>query len=198
MIVILLLLLLFICTVLTSDNAHLVQPIAFYRSSTEWWEAIDNPGVFLRKINLDLRKVHTCYEYREFKGSVQIKTRTFCYPAVIITGYKKCSTSALYMLLSQYPGTVKEGTGGKENCQFHFPTAYRSLTQFLDSFPETVGVNELIINGCIIMEDNMRTRAILRQPNTFYLVSDEVLLFFQSHFYIIVIDCFLSRTVLSA
>ncbi len=153
----------------------------YYKSNPEWWEVaktnepiyavMGDAVVMLRKVDLDLRKVHTCYEYKVFRESIEVRTRTFCYPSVILTGHKKCSTSALYALLQQYPTTVKEGPGGKENCAFTGTTASRSLAGYFDSFPATVSANEMIVDGCIYPEDNLKTRAILRNPHTFYLVS---------------------------
>ena len=172
------------CSLWTDSHQHNIKnttsqqrrPLSYYQSNIEWWEAVPTSNIYLRKIDLDVRKVHSCYEYKVFnKFGNEIKTRTFCYPSVIITGYKKCSTSALYALLSHYPTTVKEGPGGKENCAFHGLLGKRKLDVYFDSLPERVAMNEMIIDGCIYLESNLRTMIILRNPNTFYVVSNTII-----------------------
>ncbi len=154
------------------DGPNMLYNLEYYKTSTEWWDVhgiFANPYIFLRKIDLDPRKVHSCYEYKVIQhDGRETRSRTFCYASMILTGYMKCSTSALYNLLAQYPTVVKEGPGGKENCMMG-----RNMTEFFDFFPETVGENEIIMSGCIWQESNLQSRKILREPNVFYLVSCE-------------------------
>ncbi len=96
-----------------------------------------------------------------------IQSGTFCYPIIIISGYMKCSTSALHTLLSQYPNIAKETSMGKENC---LVANKDGVPHFDYAFPTSVGVNEWIVSGCITPEENIKARIMLRQPNTFYLV----------------------------
>src|SRR4051812_15607138 len=69
-----------------------------------WWEIDKNDTnirsrsiveLYLRKLDLDKRRVHSCYEYKLYdtrRGYI-VRRNTFCYPSLIISGYKKCSTS---------------------------------------------------------------------------------------------------------
>lgn len=152
--------------------------VSKHRDSVEWWEVDrkddrNNPNavnetLFLRRAELDSRQVHSCYEYRIFTDENTLQqANTFCYPSVIVTGYRKCSTSALYVLLSQYPQTRPAGEA-KENCPY---VGGRTLVQFFDSLPRNVEVDEVILDGCIDLGDNLAIRKVLREPNSFYLVS---------------------------
>lgn len=69
---------------------------------------------------------------------------TFCYPAVIITGVRKCSTSAMFNLFSSFPKTKRSVQ--KENCPF---IGDRSLIQYFESLPRNVEANEIIVDGCV-------------------------------------------------
>jgi hypothetical protein len=144
-----------------------------------WWrmevtdadafDAIRNDHVFLRKLDID--DVHSCYEYKvvetmgHMKGTV-LYSNTFCYPAIIITGMRKCSTSALYALFSKHP----EVTVGeiKENCAF---VGQRSIIEYFDSLPKTIELGQFYVDGCVDLAGNMFLRKMLREPNTFYIVS---------------------------
>ncbi len=151
-------------------------------TSGQWWEIDQTPdalfnefansAIYLRTVDLDESKVHSCYEYKVIDKVSPDKrithTDTFCYPAVIIGGHRKCSTSALYNLLAQYPRTIRSQV--KENCAF---IGDRSLVQYFDSLPRSVEAGELIVDGCIDMKGNVKMRRLLRNPNTFYLVSEE-------------------------
>ncbi len=126
--------------------------------------------MFLRTVDLDAAKVHSCYEYAElYPSGVIYRYNSFCYPAVVVTGHRKCATSAMYRLLTTYPGAVTNGIKTKENCLFLDKT--RSITDYFDSLPHTVQAGEVIVDGCVHVSGNMALRRLLRKPNTFYLVS---------------------------
>jgi len=42
--------------------------------------------------------------------SIVLRSGTFCYPSIIVTGMRKCSTSAMYRFLAALPRTVKVST----------------------------------------------------------------------------------------
>ena len=69
---------------------------------------------------------------------------TFCYPVVVITGVRKCSTSAMFNLFSSFP-KIKRSVQ-KENCPF---IGDRSLIQYFESLPRNVEANEIIVDGCV-------------------------------------------------
>eukprot|EP01034_Spumella_vulgaris_P030618 gene30618-37862_t len=68
-------------------------------------------------------------------------------------------------LLSQYPGVVH--SEWKENCAFR---GGRSVLKYFESLPRTVEAGELIVGGCIDLDNNIQMSELLRQPNTFYMV----------------------------
>ena len=86
--------------------------------------------------------------------------------SVVITGYNKSSSSALYNLLAQYPGAKVAAM--KENCAYVHD---RNLVQYFDSLPAYIEPGQLAIDGCIDLRGNMKLRKILKNPRTFYLVS---------------------------
>ena len=92
-------------------------------------------------------------------------TNTSFYVAVVITGYNKSSTSAMYNLLSQYPDSKLAAM--KENCSFIHD---RNLVQYFDSLPAYIEPGQIAIDGCIDLRGNMKLRKILKNPRTFYLV----------------------------
>jgi hypothetical protein len=176
-------------------------PISFlkdFQNNSEWWEveltkdhklhsrAVYDATIMLRRIDIDSRKVHSCYEFKVFRFTDGSHRRTgqFCYPAVIITGYWKCSTTALHALLAQYPGAITT-TGSKENCPFNGGHQDRPLQLWFDMLPRTVRPDQFVIDGCLLVDDHTYMRQILREPNTFYIVSS-ILLFFP-HFFLIFI-----------
>lgn len=111
----------------------------------------------IRKVPLDDNLVHTCYEYnvltRRGNRMHHLKEGTFCYPAVIVTGVRKCSTSALYALLSQIPGASTMEV--KENCPF---VMKQTLVEYFESLPREVHPGDLIIDGCVDLKGNMKVR----------------------------------------
>lgn len=150
-------------TLLTSDSVSIIT-----KDESSWWEiqktsdslfdAVRNDYLHVRKINLDDNAIHTCYEYEHRKlhraksSLVGVnRTRTFCYPAVVITGVRKCSTSAFYGLLGALPGSVKMVY--KENCPY---IGDRSIVEYFDSLPEFVSLGSLVIDGCVDLKGNMK------------------------------------------
>jgi hypothetical protein len=146
-------------------------------TSGDWWQltrtndtlfhAFNTSNIYLRTADIDESGLHSCYEYKAVSNLNQTISHqdTFCYPSIIITGYRKCSTSALYSLLSQYPGVMHSES--KENCAF---LGGRSIIQYFESLPRSVEGGKLLVDGCITLDSNMQMRAMLRQPNTFYIV----------------------------
>ena len=74
----------------------------------EWWEVEQSSdhifnqfrtsSIYLRFADLDENGLHSCYEYKVVDNQLLDKTThygTFCYPAIIVTGARKCSTSAM-------------------------------------------------------------------------------------------------------
>lgn len=89
-------------------------------------------------------QVHdNCYEFVDHG-----ERRTVCLPHIIIGGFPKCGTSALFALVSSHPDAV--GTHGKEHCMFFNETA-----AFLEGLPsmEALGGKRLV-SGCIALEHN--------------------------------------------
>ena len=126
----------------------------------------------LRKLHHPNNSHHTCYEVTceglhcvgEGDGSVTIEV---CYPAVVITGLPKCGISAMYILLSKFPGAITMTE--KEYCPF----GGQFLWTFFQSLPRmsAVGDHSLVISGCLQVAKNMQIREILRHPQTHYIVS---------------------------
>jgi hypothetical protein len=153
--------------------------ISLYTSESSWWlmeqtnnkafDAFRAEKIYLRKVNLDEQMLHSCYEYKiMFVNPLGVesehKNGFFCYPAIIITGMPKCSTSALYAFLAQVPGVWLSPI--KENCPF----TSRSILQWFDSHPRTLKVGQIYIDACIDLPGNMLIRKMLKYPETFYIV----------------------------
>jgi hypothetical protein len=158
-------------------------------TSLGWWEVFRNvvdlgisypsgQRVFLQKIdNNSISSISTCYNYLSFHeyNNTQARKNTFCYPSIIITGHKKCSTSAMYQLLSQAENGQVD-SARKENCLCNYDT----LLDYFDSFDLPNGKSIHLLNGCIDVQLNVKMRAILRNPNTFYIVKFLHFLFYIS------------------
>ena len=67
--------------------------------------------------------------------------------------------------MAHYPNMKKNVM--KENCAF---IGDRSITQYFDSLPRNIEINEIIFDGCVDLLGNIKMRKILRNPNTFYVV----------------------------
>lgn len=165
----------------------------------DWWEVQKtDDGIFdedshhttirLRRIDGDDMLIHSCYEYVVDRiGSDRVKSGRFCYPSIIITGVRKCSTSAMYGLLAKMRGSV--ALVAKENCPYL--GFYRSIVSYFDSMPDYIPPGHFLIDGCVDSVGNMKVfdcrylfifsrvilflilqmREILRGPNTFYVVT---------------------------
>eukprot|EP01035_Chromulina_nebulosa_P028979 gene28979-38333_t len=142
----------------------------------DWWEVqktedkifapYSHSTILLRHSDLDESGIHSCYSYRIItENSLLLNHGTFCYPSIVITGYNKSSTSAMYNLLSQYPDSKLAAM--KENCAFIHD---RNLVQYFDSLPAYIEPGQIAIDGCIDLRGNMKLRKILKNPRTFYLV----------------------------
>lgn len=147
-----------------------------YLNHAEWWlvKNITTANVyfrhedtlmFLRHADLDSYHIHSCYEYVMLNKYTEmvVKSRSFCFPSVVVGGYKKCSTSALYEFLMESPAF--SAAKGKEICMMK-----KSMVELFDWFPAEITDDKYFINGCIYWEYNYVIHEILRHPNTFYLV----------------------------
>ena len=94
----------------------------------DYWDLSTQKGIIrgqslrLMKVTYPGNKYHTCYAVKctgkhcpvdePCKGGVNVCGRgessliNVCYPAIVITGMPKCGTSAMYDLLSRFPGRV--------------------------------------------------------------------------------------------
>ena len=154
-------------------------------------------GIYLKRADYDANGIHSCYEFKleksrqtnqiiEQGGNVisggeenerhsraaryVVETGSFCYPSVMVTGVRKCGTSALYKLLTLYSGVIVGEV--KENCPF---LGSRSIIQYFNSLPPLLSSGELHVGGCVDLNGNMLMRKILREPNTFYVVGTKLI-----------------------
>ena len=135
-------------------------------------KVVPGQNLRLRKLHHSSNAHHSCYEITcqgvhcmgESAGNATIEV---CYPAVVITGLPKCGTSAMYILLSKFPGSITMTE--KENCPF----GGQSLWTFFQSLPRmsAVGDHSLVISGCLQVAKNMQIKEALRHPQTHYIVS---------------------------
>ena len=130
----------------------------------------DDTIIRIRKVSLDDNLIHTCYEYRNVpltlaqlatqnhtgseSSNLIFRSGTFCYPSIVVTGMRKCSTSAMYKFLSSLPRALK--AIHKENCVFLGKS--RSIFQYFASLPRSVRLGEIVVDGCVDMRGNMRLR----------------------------------------
>lgn len=160
-----------------------------YVRTSHWWEVTDpflnqfagynnqTMRLFLREYNFDNNVMHSCYQYRfeepdaEAGKPPKVTMNSFCYPAIMITGVPKCSTSALYHMIIRfdYSRTLMD----KEVCPLRFQST--NLHTFFDSLavvPNDGSLNqrEYIVSACIELYQNLILRKILRNPRTFYIV----------------------------
>ena len=123
-----------------------------------WWSIgpdsfIEQEIVLLRKIqNIN---VNSCYELKF--GS---KLRIFCYPRIMITGFPKCATSALFDLIASHHQVQVTGARGKENCHRFVKAVNMSKWWFLKSLKKYYSVhkNKVLVDGCIFADFNMQVR----------------------------------------
>lgn len=111
-------------SLLDVSSASFIEPAVISTvNDSSSWELRLTKGVF-KGHNLKIRHYihpsnhyHSCYtalcegNQCPNKGN---NSWTFCYPAIIVTGVPKCGTSAMYNLLSNFPGAVTMHE--KENC----------------------------------------------------------------------------------
>lgn len=158
-----------------------------YVQTSEWWDVeqryLNNfkenrewdTTLSLRRYQFENNKIHSCYQYRYYNNTVSsrvlVKENTFCFPALMITGVPKCSTSALYQLIRRFDNV--RTLLAKEVCMQSF--FYASIHNYFDalSFVPNDGSldpSSVILTACILLRDNLDLRYILREPNTFYIV----------------------------
>jgi hypothetical protein len=133
------------------------------------FDSIRDDKLYIKKADIDNTGIHSCYFYKLLSNTrlgLEEETGSFCYPAIMVTGMRKCSTSALYALLASLPGAV--GNDIKENCPF---VGTRSIIEYFKSLPKYVEAGEVIVDGCVDLNSNLLMKDILREPNTFYIVS---------------------------
>ena len=157
--------------VATSKNKSISSSwIDISHHDTEYVKLYPTRRLYIQRANyLDSNHIHSCYnmKVKEVMNSATYISRSFCYPAIIITGVPKCSTSALYSLLELFPNSIKLKV--KENCPFKI---YPTLVEYFQSLPQRITREEVLVDGCIQLDINMQMREILHRPHTFYLVSD--------------------------
>lgn len=159
-----------------------------YVKTSDWWE-VTHPFLFekfsgfnnktmhlyLRNYNFDNSVIHSCYQYR-FVEQVENSTTTtvsenqFCYPAIMITGVPKCSTSAVYQMLKSFDHS--RSLLAKEVCPGMF--YFANLFNYFDALSYvandgSLGRHEFIVTACIDLSQNIAMHEILRQPKTFYI-----------------------------
>jgi len=155
---------------ITASNGAVKKESIFWDISAGS-EVVPGQNLRLQKLYHPSNAHHTCYEVTceglhcmgESDGNVTIEV---CYPAVVITGLPKCGTSAMYILLSKFPGAITMTE--KENCPF----GGQSLWTFFQSLPRmsAVGDHSLVISGCLQVAKNLQIKEVLRHPQTHYIV----------------------------
>lgn len=147
----------------------------------DWWQAkspneqptlddlftsLGSSRLFLRPIDLDENHLHSCYEYKLVNSdSVISHSNTFCLPLLVVAGIRKCSTSALYNLLAQYPNALR--IPNKENCVMH----YTNIIEYFISLPTHIEKGQLFVDGCIEPPSSEYLRKLLKNVNMYYLVT---------------------------
>ena len=162
---------------------HASNSCAFERivvNESHYWDINTQKGIIrgqnlrLRKLNHPTNPYHTCYEVtcegrqcvnNHKEGTVTIQ---ICYPLLVVTGLPKCGTSAMYDLLSKFPGAITMHE--KENCP---STRRRPHWIYFQSLPRMSALTErsVIIDGCISVINNMKIRDLILHPNAYYIVS---------------------------
>ena len=169
---------LFLISFVDSNNEKVVGRRIWVNESN-YWDINTQKGIIrgqnlkLRKLNHPTNPYHTCYEITcegrqcmdKKDGTVTIQV---CYPLLVVTGLPKCATSAMYDLLSNFPGAITMHE--KENCP---STRRRPHWIYFLTLPRMSAVKEhsVIIDGCISVINNMKIRDLIRFPETYYIVS---------------------------
>ena len=94
---------------------------------------------------------------------------SFCYPSLVISGFEKCGTSALYALLDSHPQVVQSVPKHKEYC-----LGQKTFFKFFKGFRKAqlapgVSKNKIILNGCLNWEENLKVFNILQGPKSIYI-----------------------------
>lgn len=107
----------------------------------------------------------SCYEYTHFSTDTKevLSTRQFCYPSIMITGHFKCSTSAMFALISKAVNV--NTTAMKEEC------LYGNMLEHFKRLPGPDYGNGHLLSGCLSLRENSWAAKILRRPRTYYIVS---------------------------
>jgi hypothetical protein len=88
-------------------------------------------------------EVPNCYSLRNSKSTV---TSVHCLPSVLVAGFRKCGTSALYGFLSLHPSTI--GTVRKEHC-----IGKGTIVTYLKTLPTPKDIEgKILISGCLYFE----------------------------------------------
>ena len=132
----------------------------------------DKKGVLqLTRLPFNERQEASCYEYSlfsKYNESEVLSTRQFCYPSIMITGHFKCSTSAMFALISK--ATNVNTTIQKEEC------ISGNLVDYFNRLPGPDYGSGHLLSGCISLPENAWAAMVLRRPRTHYIVSDAFLL----------------------
>ena len=154
-----------LCHVLADESVH--------------WEIKNQTGILdgqslrLRRLIHPTNTYHSCYEVSCAGNNCTVENSNetsieVCYPGLIVSGLSKCGTSAMYELLSKFPNAVTMRK--KENCPFR---DNELLWDYFQSLPRMLSVGEqaLIVDGCINVGKNIAIRALLHNPQAYYIVS---------------------------
>uniref|UniRef100_A0A7S3Z2S2 Sulfotransferase domain-containing protein n=2 Tax=Lotharella globosa TaxID=91324 RepID=A0A7S3Z2S2_9EUKA len=163
------------------------------------WSFKDIDGAILRLSEKRILPRHSCYTMRrEFQGVVG-DTFEFCYPAIILSGFGKCGTSAMDRFLKSHPQIgscckVVAGVDSKEYCRtnvenfaggaisyFHYLKGFsEELTSYRDKHKGEGAAGEqkdtLFVNTCIQLKtgetpdwEQLEIYEALRRPKTIHL-----------------------------
>ena len=170
---------LFVLLLLCISISYATDARRIWANESHYWNLNTQKGIIrgqnlkLRKLNHPTNPYHTCYEVTcEGRQCIDRKDGTVtiqvCYPLLVVTGLPKCATSAMYDLLSKFPGAITMQE--KENCP---STRRRPHWIYLLSLPRMSAVKEhsVIIDGCISVINNMKIRDLIHNPETYYIVS---------------------------
>lgn len=130
------------------------------------FKSLGSSKLYLRSIDLDENHLHSCFEYKLVNtDSVISHSNTFCLPLIVVAGIRKCSTSALYNLIAQYPNALR--IPNKENCVQH----YTNIIEYFISLPTHVDKGQTFMDGCIEPPSAEYLRKLLGRIRQFYLIT---------------------------
>lgn len=134
--------------------------------SDDLFESLGTSKLYIRPIDLDENHLHSCFEYKLVNtDSVISHSNTFCIPLIIVAGIRKCSTSALYNLIAQYPNALR--IPNKENCVMH----YSNIIEYFISLPNHIDKGQIFMDGCIEPPSNIYIRKLLGKVHSYYLIT---------------------------